>query len=387
MSKKNRTYFAICLFLMMILFSISDNVIGALIPTFKSEFSLNNTQISSLIAISSLGYIIFGYIGGIICSKYGYKMLTIFGYFLLILAFFMGARVHSYISLIIVFFIINSGIGTLTILESTAIPIVFISMQAVIMNLTHFFYGLGSSFSQKITGTLIAKGTDWRSIYLYLALFCTFSFIMTLFAKFPTVSISKSKDNVSKSEIFKNKLIYLYIIALGTYVAAETNTGKWLINYIMNNFSGFTEANSSNYTFIFFAVFSVGRLLGGFVVEKFGYFKTVIKSMIVAFLLFTAGILLKEKGLFLISLSGLFFSIVYPTVVLTISSVFKKNTAYITGIIIPLSSVVNMIIGFLFGYMNDKLGTYITFFTIPLCILISLTSISVLDKKVQNANN
>ncbi|HBF77880.1 MAG TPA: MFS transporter [Clostridiaceae bacterium] len=387
MSKKNRTYFAICLFSMMILFSISDNVIGALIPTFKSEFSLNNTQISSLIAISSLGYIIFGYIGGIICSKYGYKILTIFGYSLLTLAFFMGTRVHSYVSLIIVFFIINSGIGTLTILESTVIPIVFISMQAVIMNLTHFFYGLGSSFSQKITGTLIAKGTDWRSIYLYLALFCTFSFIMTLFAKFPTVSISKSKDNVSKSEIFKNKLIYLYIIAIGTYVAAETNTGKWLINYIMNNFNGFTEANSSNYTFIFFAVFSVGRLLGGFVVEKFGYFKTVIKSMIAAFLLFTAGILLKEKGLFLISLSGLFFSIVYPTVVLTINSVFKKNTAYITGIIIPLASVVTMIIGFLFGYMNDKLGTYITFFMIPLCILISLTSISVLNKKVQKTND
>lgn len=387
MSKKNRTYFAICLFSMMILFSISDNVIGALIPTFKSEFSLNNTQISSLIAISSLGYIIFGYIGGIICSKYGYKILTIFGYSLLTLAFFMGTRVHSYVSLIIVFFIINSGIGTLTILESTVIPIVFISMQAVIMNLTHFFYGLGSSFSQKITGTLIAKGTDWRSIYLYLALFCTFSFIMTLFAKFPTVSISKSKDNVSKSKIFKNKLIYLYIIAIGTYVAAETNTGKWLINYIMNNFNGFTEANSSNYTFIFFAVFSVGRLLGGFVVEKFGYFKTVIKSMIAAFLLFTAGILLKEKGLFLISLSGLFFSIVYPTVVLTINSVFKKNTAYITGIIIPLASVVTMIIGFLFGYMNDKLGTYITFFMIPLCILISLTSISVLNKKVQKTND
>jgi len=387
LSKKNRTYFAICLFSMMILFSISDNVIGALIPTFKSEFSLNNTQISSLIAISSLGYIIFGYIGGIICSKYGYKVLTISGYSLLTLAFFMGTRVHSYVSLIIVFFIINSGIGTLTILESTVIPIVFISMQAVIMNLTHFFYGLGSSFSQKITGTLIAKGTDWRSIYLYLALFCTFSFIMTLFAKFPTVSISKSKDNVSKSEIFKNKLIYLYIIAIGTYVAAETNTGKWLINYIMNNFNGFTEANSSNYTFIFFAVFSVGRLLGGFVVEKFGYFKTVIKSMIAAFLLFTAGILLKEKGLFLISLSGLFFSIVYPTVVLTINSVFKKNTAYITGIIIPLASVVTMIIGFLFGYMNDKLGTYITFFMIPLCILISLTSISVLNKKVQKTND
>ncbi|HCL49554.1 MAG TPA: MFS transporter, partial [Clostridiaceae bacterium] len=165
------------------------------------------------------------------------------------------------------------------------------------------------------------------------------------------------------------------------------NTGKWLINYIMNNFNGFTEANSSNYTFIFFAVFSVGRLLGGFVVEKFGYFKTVIKSMIAAFLLFTAGILLKEKGLFLISLSGLFFSIVYPTVVLTINSVFKKNTAYITGIIIPLASVVTMIIGFLFGYMNDKLGTYITFFMIPLCILISLTSISVLNKKVQKTND
>lgn len=40
------------------------------------------------------------------------------------------------------------------------------------------------------------------------------------------------------------------------------------------------------------------------------------------------------------------FSIVYPTVVLTISKVYSTNSSYVTGIVVTLSSFVNMIISF-----------------------------------------
>lgn len=46
----------------------------------------------------------------------------------------------------------------------------------------------------------------------------------------------------------------------------------------------------------------------------------------------------------IISVSGLFFSITFPTTVLTISKVFDKNVAYITGIVITSASLVGMIL-------------------------------------------
>ena len=44
----------------------------------------------------------------------------------------------------------------------------------------------------------------------------------------------------------------------------------------------YNESKSSFYLALFFGIFTVGRLLGGFIVEKMGYLNTVLISLIIA---------------------------------------------------------------------------------------------------------
>ena len=73
----------------------------------------------------------------------------------------------------------------------------------------------------------------------------------------------------------------------------------------------------------------------------------------------------------IISLSGLFFSITFPTTVLSISKVFDKHVAYITGIVITAASLVGMILNKAIGLLNESIGPDKAFYIIPASAILS----------------
>ena len=178
-------------------------------------------------------------------------------------------------------------------------------------------------------------------------------------------------NKISILNVLKNKVVFFYVFALGFYVFAEVATTSWLVNYIKDNYK-YDSSKSAFYSVMFLVIFSIGRLVGGFVVEKLGSLKTIMGSLIIAVSLFTLGLVIGEKGLIVISSSGFFFAITFPTLVLTISKVFKQNTSYITGVIVTLTSSVNMILNLVIGKLNDKIGTYFAFYMIPISLIISI---------------
>lgn len=365
-------------FIMMIMAAVVENK-GIFIPLFKSDFSVNNTEIGLMLTVASLGYIMCTYIGGSLCDKLGQKKVIIIGLSIISFSLFMLSLTKSFLFLLIVMFILNTGLGLTEIAINTVIPVLFLSYQAIFMNLTHFCYGLGGTIGQRVTGLLINGGVGWKSIYFVLALVYLVILIYASCINMPHKHTEASSKASNKHGIFKNKLIYFYIAALGFYVSAEIGTSNWFINFMKEKYA-FNNDRSSFYLALFTGLFAFGRLIGGFIVEKTGYLRTVIYSLILAFVLFISGMALGRNGLIIISISGLFFSIVFPTVVLSISSAFKDKSSYYVGIVITGSSFTNMVMNMLIGYLNDNIGIYGAFYIIPISLLISLIFVFLIYK-------
>ncbi len=371
------------MFMMMILAAVSENTRGVFIPSFKENFSVNDTKIGFMLTIGSIGYIAFTYLGGALSEKIGQKKVINIGILVMILSLVVLSFSKDYKVFIIGMVLINCGLGFISIAINTIIPIMFISMQTLIMNLVHFSYGLGSSLGQWGSGKLIFKGISWRSIYLAVAIAYALMLIVAWFIKIPETHKQKKETSISLTKALSNKIVIFYILALGFYIFAEIGTGNWFVNYMETNFN-FDENKSSIYISMFFAIFTVGRLLGGFVVERFGYINVVIKSLVIGFSIYILGILLGEKGAFVISIAGLFFSIAFPTIVGTLSKVFKSNSSYITGVIITFATSINMLLNLLMGIANDNLGTSIAFYLIPLSLLVSIIFLFLVHKETKD---
>lgn len=386
LKEKNNNLLIIFMFLLMILSAISDNLRGVFIPSFKADFLVKDTQMGMMIVVGSIGYVAFAYLGGILCETIGHKKVMSVGMVFMTLSLVTLYLSPNFIVLLVGMFLLNSGWALIGLAINTLIPLIAVSFQAVIMNLVHFSYGVGATITQKSAGALLFKGIEWRSMYLCISILFFIVFIAFIPVKVPVVEKAKEDKKIDYSFIFKNKLLYFYMISLGLYVASEISTGNWFVNYMKETFA-YNENQATYYTTLFFGTFTLGRLLGGFVVEKLGSIKTVFISSVLAFLFYIIGLLMGQKGLVLVASSGLFFSIIFPTVILTVNDVFRKNSTYVTGIIVTASSAVSMGINFIIGWLNDLIGVPLAYYTIPVSLFFSALFIYLIYKSPETQKN
>lgn len=371
MKNKNNIIAIIFIFITMALNAMAENTRGIFIPYFKSDFNIDNTGIGIMLFIGSLAYVLFSYIGGILCEKIGQKRVIILGLSFMFLSLALLSGVKGYTTFLIDIFIMNIGLALTSIAINTLVPVLFLSYQAILMNIIHFCYGVGGASGQALGGLLISNGYTWRNIYFGISVLFIILLIAFTFLKVPETHKYSEKSKIKILDILRNKIVYFYVFALGFYVFAEIATASWLVNHIKDNYK-YNSGKSVFYSVMFLIVFSIGRLVGGFVVEKLGYLKTTMVSLIIAVGLFTLGLIIGQDGLIIISISGFFFAITFPTMVLTISKVFKQNISYITGLIVTLTSLVNMLLNLVIGKLNDIIGTYFAFYMIPISLVISI---------------
>ncbi|MEN8434491.1 hypothetical protein NX821_001675 [Clostridium septicum] len=165
---------------------------------------------------------------------------------------------------------------------------------------------------------------------------------------------------------------------------AEQSTGRWLPGFIKISYSNLNESQIASYISLFFVSLTLGRLIGGFIAEKLGEIKTVIIFSISGGILFILGLLLGKNGLYIISLSGFFFSIIFPTLVIIVGNTFKISTAYTTGVIISFAGIVNTSMNLALGFLSDLIGIEKAIFLVPIAILMTFIFVSCINWNLKN---
>lgn len=379
-------YLIIFMFLLMVLDAVAENLKGVFLPLFKNDFRINDSIMGIWLFVGSLGYIIFTYLGGLFSKKIGHKKVIGLGIILCIISTFLFSISHtSKIMIFIDTFLINGALALCAIAINTLIPMVGVGFQAILMNLTHFFYGFGATIGTGATGYLLGNNISWQKIYFGVSILYILIGIVSFFIKVPQISLVENdgKEDENDKSIFKNKLVYMFSLALGFYVFAECATINWLVNYCDKSF-GITIVQATKYLSIFTAVLTIGRLVGGFIVQKIGELKSVILSTAMAIVFFSIGIIMKEDGIILISMAGLFFAIVYPTIVLSSSRVFKKESSYAMGVVISMATGVNMVFNVVLGSINQIMGPTKGFLIIPISLCISICAQIYIKKSCKN---
>jgi fucose permease len=364
--------------LMYVIVAMSDNFKGIFVPFFKEDFGVNNTQIGYLLTAGLLAYAVFQYIGGILIEKVGYKKVIASGFIIGIISLVVLVTCKTYTMLVVGLFGLNVGMAMFNVGVNTLGPILTVTSTAVLMNFVNFSYGASNTAIQKIVGNLLSKGVPWTQFYSFMLVCCGALFIYLLFLRIPYTPQSE-KVQYKKKDLLKNKMLYLYIIALGFYLGAEYGIGNWFVNYMGEEFNLDADKRAL-YAALFFGFETVGRLFGGFIVDRLGSFKSMVLFGCLASLLSTVGILLGEAGLMIFSVAGLFYSIIYPTIITTAHGVFKEAASYVTGLMLMCGTLIAMVVNMVMGIGNDIIGVYYSYYSIAICI--TITTVAVLFIKI-----
>jgi len=369
--------------MMMVMLGLINNMRGTLIPPIRDFFTVSYSQIGFMLMASTFGFMSATFFGGIAASHFGLKKVIAFGFLTAAFSIFSMAYINSFLYLIILMTLLGIGLGSVEIGANSLGAKIFVDKSGMMMNMLHLFFGVGAAVGPGYAGWLLSLNFEWHQIYLTALVIIIALLLFLLFTKFPLEVENNKRDNIAVQEILKQKKVWLFAAVLGSAVTFELAIASWLVNFLHVE-RAFTTASASTYLSLFFIVFTIGRLVGGYFTEYLGYIKILFYFAGAALVLFAAGLMVEaDYGAFFFSASGFFISIMFPTIMAVIMNEFERGVSSYMGFIITSASAINMISNWLIGKINDIFGVFIGFSSISVFILLAIIFLYFLSRELE----
>jgi fucose permease len=369
--------------MIMVMLGFINNIRGTLVPSFRSFFGASYSQIGFMLMAASLGFMAATFYGGIAASRFGLKKVIACGFLLSAFSISLMGFIYQFIFLILLMSLLGVGLGFIEIGANSLGAKIFVKKSAMMMNMLHLFFGVGASIGPRYAGWLLNLNFNWYQIYYTALILIAFLMIYLLFSKFPSELENDKKDNIAIKDIITQKKVWFFAILLGSGVAVEVGIGSWLVNYLYVGRS-FSAAAASSYLSLFFVVFTLGRLVGGYFTEHLGYIKILFYFSFGMIFLFSVGLFVSGSyGAIMFAMVGFFVSIIFPTTMAIIMYEFKRGVSSYMGFIITTASAINMLSNWLIGTITDFFGVFIGFASISIYMFIVLIFLYLLSKELE----
>jgi fucose permease len=230
------------------------------------------------------------------------------------------------------------------------------------MNLIEAFFGVGAIVGPAIVGLSLALGASWKWVYLFAAALCLLLIVGTLLTPFPapapTSAAERPTDIRDSLRLLRDPMALFFAALLTLYVGAEAAIYVWAPTY----FAGYDGAASwlIAYTVsIFFILRAVGRFLGAWLLARFDWASVLATcSSAVAILFVVAIVFGRGVAAYALPATGLFMSVLYPTINSTGISCFERQRhGSIAGFLLFFTCVSAVVAPLAMGTLGDLTGT------------------------------
>ena len=360
--------------IIMIGLGISDSSRGVFASIFEGDLALTKPQVSLIVTISYIGNLLFTLLGGKAADRYDRKKV-----FLYVLAMWTGAQIlfactGSYICLLIGMFFSMGASTLLNTLMNLLSPIFFGTMAGMYVNILFFVQGIGTSGNQKITGSLASQYSDFRWLCAGLAVIGMIGFAALKFKEFP--DNDKQIENglvqeatMEKKAVLSYKNVLLLGVVFGCYFIAEHGIMNWWSMYCQQGLS-MSGSQAATGVSLFFGTMTLGRLILSPMVQRWGSRKSILLLGGVGCIIYILGVLAGAGGAWILGISGMFISIIYPTMVLFLQEVFPKTcAATATGMVLSFGTLFDIAFNAGFGNMLEVFGFGICRIIFPIAMI------------------
>lgn len=340
------------IFIGFVIFGFSENIKGPAIPRIQFDFMLNESQVGTLLALNSLGYLIACSFTAYLTRKWGIKRVMVIAFTAMALSGIFIFLSRYYTMFASSYFLMYIGNGMLEIGLAIMSARIFIKNTGTMMNLANGFYGLSSTVAPLIAtglmGVAINHHTlDWRGMYLVILLLSVVPIIFTCFCPFPKVD-NEPGESMPLNKLLKDPALWLMVCILTFGVVSELAVGGWLVNFLEKSY-GWDNYKASGLLSGFFLLFTLARLFLGPITDKIGFtFSLIIFSGFSAICMFGA-IIGGESFAFLFAVSGIGIAMVYPTVMAFIAQRYSKESETAITVAVTIMGVGSVIGNYLIG--------------------------------------
>jgi fucose permease len=314
---------------MFMMFAMTTDSVGVIIPEVIRTFHLSMTAGGAFHYASMSAIAIAAISLGFLADKLGRKRTIILGLVLFALNSYLFAVANSYALFVLLLIVSGASIGIFKTGALALIGDISGSTQehTSTMNTVEGFFGVGAIIGPAIVARLLLGGVSWKWLYVIAGTICAVLILIASLVRYPrTMKESPEPIDLKRTmHMLKSPYALGFSLACFLYVAVECAIYVWLPTFLKDNkpSSAFMAAYVVS---IFFILRAGGRFLGAWVTAHWNW-TTVLVVFSGAILACFLGSMFfgTNATVYLLALSGLFMSVIYPTLNSKGISCFPKS--------------------------------------------------------------
>ena len=347
-------------FLMFMMFAMTTDAVGVIIPQVIKEFHLNMMVAGAFQYATMSGIGFAGFFLGYLADKIGRKKSIILGLVLFAINAYLFAVGSSFFFFLALLLISGTAIG---LFKTGALALIgditrSTTEHTATMNTVEGFFAVGAIIGPAIVTHFLAIGASWKWLYVVAGTIC-----VVLIATASSVTYPQSTRSVESVDLKRTMDMMRNPYALGfsgvifLYVAVESAVYVWMPT-LLSAYHGSATLVAAYAISIFFVLRAAGRFLGSWMLAKLNWAAVVALfslAILACFVLSMIGGI--SITVFLLPLSGLFMSVLYPTINSKGISCFRKaEHGAIAGVILFFTCAAAVVGPLAMGAISDSLG-------------------------------
>lgn len=359
--KHNLTAIKWLTYLMFLMFAMTTDSVGNIIPEVIKDFDLSMLLAGAFHYVNMTAIALAAIFLGYLADKLGRKKTIIFGLVLFVVPSYLFMVGNAFLLYLVLLFVCGAGIG---IFKTGALALVgdislSTSEHTTTMNTVEGFFGVGAIIGPAIVTRLLSGGFSWKWLYIIAGTICVLLIIIASLVKYPkTVKVMDEPIDFKRTlGMMKDPYALGFSLGIFLYVAAECAVYVW-IPKLLADYSGSFTLLASYAVSIFFILRAVGRFLGAWVLARYNWTAVMALFSLMILICFAGSI---AGGLshtiWLMPLSGLFMSMIYPTLNSKGISCFPKTEhGTVAGVILFFTCVSAAVGPLAMGAVSDIFG-------------------------------
>jgi len=259
-----------------IVLGLPGGFLGAAWPSMKSGFGLPLDAVGSYLLVSTLGYTLASFFSSQIAKLIGFSRCLL----LAALVFgvgFLGLAFAPAWGFVLVFGFLN-GLGG-GIIDAALNLFMAARSRALLVNWLHASFGIGATFGPIGLSFLLSMGQTWRTGYLVMCILqvgVIAAILLTLnrwegsHNSQAASEMIRPSEPLSLRETLAVPAVWLGMLLFFVYTGSEMTVGNWTYSLFTLG-RHISETSAGWWTGLFWASFTIGRLLLGVLIDRFGF--------------------------------------------------------------------------------------------------------------------
>ncbi|HVZ20129.1 MAG TPA: MFS transporter [Vicinamibacterales bacterium] len=347
-------------YLMFAMFAMTTDSVGVIIPEVIRTLRLSLTAAGTFQYATMTGIAVAGLLLGFLADRFRRRRTIVWGLVLFAAACFLLSAGHTLWVFAALLALSGLAIG---IFKTGALALIgdistSTTEHTSIMNWAEGFFGAGSIVGPALLTRLLLAGFSWTWLYVIAGGLCVVLVGLALIVRYPeTPRRTASGTTSGTGAALRNPYVLAFSGGAFLYVAVEAAIYVWMPT-LLARYTGSAAVLAAYSLSVFFLLRAAGRFLGGWVLEhaRWQLVLMVFSGCILAcFALTIAGGV--AWAVYLLPLSGLFMSVMYPTINSKgISCAPRRDHGAAAGVILFFTCVSAVAAPLMIGAAGDAFG-------------------------------